>query len=80
MPDLVGVSPMQNKEPKRYKVPSNDYGITASDAADTLIRAEEIKGNKELHNAASKYISGKLIAIREAKLQAAKNASKANAS
>jgi len=77
MPDLVGVSPMQNKEPKRYKVPSNDYGITASDAADTLIRAEEIKGNKELHNAASKYISGKL---REAKLQAAKNASKANAS
>ena len=68
--------PTTLKEPKRYKIPSNDYGITASDAADTLVRAEEIKGNKDLYNAASKHISDKLIAQRMAKLEATKKASK----
>ena len=64
------------KEPKRYKIPSSDYGVTASDAAETLVRAEEIKANKELYNAASKYISDKMIAVRAAKLEAAKKAGK----
>ena len=68
--------PTTMKEPKRYKIPSSDYGITAADAADTLVRAEEIKGNKELHSAASKHISDKLIAQRAAKLEATKKASK----
>ena len=35
-------------EPKRYKIPSDSYGITASGAANTLLQAEEIKKNKPL--------------------------------
>jgi len=68
--------PTKFKEPKRYKIPSSDYGVTASDAAETLVRAEEIKANKELHNAASRFISDKMIATRAAKLEAAKMAGK----
>ena len=68
--------PSTMKEPKRYKIPSSDYGITASDAADTLVRAKEIEGNEELYNAASKHISDKLIAQRAAKLEATKKAGK----
>ena len=64
------------KEPKRYRIPSDDYGIPASRAADVLVKAEEIKANKELHNAASKYISDKLIATRMARLEATKKAGK----
>lgn len=74
---MIGETVMTTlKEPKRYKISSSDYGITASDAADTLVRAEEIKGNKELYIAAGKYISDKLIAQRAAKLEATKKASK----
>ena len=64
------------KEPKRYKIPSDSYGITASSAAETLTRAEEIKQNKELYKAASNHISNILIAARAAKLEAAKKAVK----
>ena len=39
-------------EPKRYKIPSNNYGITANEAAETLLKAEEIKQNKPLLKAA----------------------------
>ena len=35
-------------EPKTYKIPSRDWGITANEAADTLLQAEEIKKNKPL--------------------------------
>jgi hypothetical protein len=45
-----------------------------NNAADTLIRAEEIKANKKLFNAASKVISKKLIAVQAAKLKATKKA------
>ena len=64
------------KEPKRYKIPSSSYGITASDAAEPLVKAEEIKAEKELYAAASKHISSVLIATRAAKLEAAKRAAK----
>ena len=75
--EIAMAVPEKYKEPKRYKIPSNDdYGITASRAADILVQAEEIKANKELHNAASKYISDKLIATRAARLEATKKAGK----
>jgi hypothetical protein len=35
-------------EPKRFKIPSSSYGITANEAADTLLKAAEIKANKPL--------------------------------
>ncbi len=48
-----GVIPMPRiEEPKTYKVPSRSYGITASEAADTLVMAEEIKKNKPLNKVA----------------------------
>lgn len=40
-----------SNEPKRYKIPSSSYGITAGEAADTLLRAAEIKANKPLYKA-----------------------------
>jgi len=40
------------EEPKRYKISSNSYGITCGEAADTLLRAAEIKANKPLLKAA----------------------------
>jgi len=65
-----------NREPKRFKISSREYGITASDAAQALVLAEEIKQNKELYKVASKFISEQLIAQRAAKLEAAKSVSK----
>lgn len=41
-----------NKEPKTYKIPSRGWGVTANDAADILLSAEEIKKNKPLHKVA----------------------------
>jgi hypothetical protein len=41
---------------KEYKVPSRSYGITAEDAANVLITAEEIKMNKPLLKAAKKHL------------------------
>jgi hypothetical protein len=50
IPEVQGtVSP---KEPKRFKIPSSSYGITCADAADTLLRAAEIKANKPLYKEA----------------------------
>lgn len=45
-------------------------------AAETLTEAEIIKSNKKLWAAASKYISLNIIAERQAKLDAAKSATK----
>ena len=45
-------------------------------AADTLVRAEEIKANKKLNNLASKFISEKLLADIAAKKTAAEAAAK----
>ena len=45
-------------------------------AADTLTEAEIIKADKKFFNAASKYISQRIIAERQAKLDAAKKAAK----
>lgn len=50
-------------EPKRFKIPSSSYGITASEAADTLLRAEEIKKNKPLLKAALADLRARKTAI-----------------
>lgn len=36
------------RQPKTYKIPSRDWGITAGEAADILLSAVEIKKNKPL--------------------------------
>lgn len=41
-------------EPKRYNIPSRSYGITASEAAELLVTAQEISKHKELNKAALK--------------------------
>ena len=66
----------QPREPKRFKIPSRSFGITAEDAAEDLALAEEIKMNKPLLAAASKVLSEKLLAQRQAKLDAVKLAAK----
>ena len=43
---------MNMKEPKTYKIPSRAWGVTASEAGDILLSAEEIKNNKPLYKAA----------------------------
>lgn len=52
-----------SNEPKTYKIPSRSYGITASEAADTLLQAEEIKGNKPLAKAAMADLKGRKKAL-----------------
>ena len=42
------------KEPKRFDIPSSSYGITAEEASETLVRAEEIKSNKPLMKEAAR--------------------------
>lgn len=49
--------------PKQYKIPSRSYGISASEAADILMSAQEIKANKELNRAALKVLREKKKAI-----------------
>jgi len=51
------------KEPKTWTIPSYSWGISADEAADTLIRAEEIKANKELLKAARANLKSKKKAI-----------------
>lgn len=51
--------------PKEWKIPSRSYGISAGEAADVLITAEEIKANKPLAKAA-------LASLREKKKAIAK--------
>jgi len=48
--------PKQEKEPKTYKIPSKDWGITVSDAADILIAAKEIENNTKFYAAAIAHI------------------------
>ena len=62
--------------PKEFKIPSRSFGITAEEAAETLARAEEIKMNKPLFQAASKVLSNQLLAKRQAMLDATKAAAK----
>jgi len=53
------------EQPKTYKIPSRSYGITASEAADTLLQAEEIKKNKPLNKVALAELKAKKKAISE---------------
>jgi hypothetical protein len=54
-----------HKEPKRYNIPSRDWGITADEAAETLLAAEEIKANKPLIKAALASLKEKKKAINK---------------
>ena len=49
--------------PKEYQIPSRSYGITADEAAETLLTAEEIKANKPLIKAALASLRAKKKAI-----------------
>lgn len=51
------------KEPKRFHVGTNSFGITAEDAAETMIRAEEIKLNKALMKEVKTVLKDKKKAI-----------------
>lgn len=51
--------------PKEYKIPSRSYGITADEAAETLLTAEEIKANKPLIKAALTSLKAKKKAINK---------------
>lgn len=51
---------------KEFKIPSRSYGITADEAGETLITAEEIKANKPLAKAAAASLEAKKKAIDKA--------------
>lgn len=51
------------KEPKQWTIPSRDWGITAGEAADLLVTAQEIKDNKPLLKAALADLKGRKKAI-----------------
>ena len=53
------------REPKRFDLPSSSFGITADDAADTLIRAEEVKANKPLMKEVKAILKSKKEAINK---------------
>lgn len=53
-------------KPKEYKIPSRDWGITASEAADTLRTAQEIKDNKPLLKAAVAILKARKKSIGKA--------------
>ena len=55
--------PMARKEPKTWSIPSQDWPISASEAADALTRAQEIEDNKDLHKAAVATLKKKKKAI-----------------
>lgn len=46
-------------EPKRYKLPSRQWGITADEAGEVLVTAQEIKDNKKLYAEAIKQVKAK---------------------
>ena len=50
-------------QPKTYKIPSRSYGITAGEAADLLVTAQEISDHKELNAAALKVNRAKKKAL-----------------
>lgn len=54
---------MASINPKEFKIPSRSYGITADEAAETLLTAEEIKANKPLNKAALSALKAKKEAI-----------------
>lgn len=49
--------------PKEWKIPSRSYGISAVEAAEVLLTAEEIKANKPLAKAALASLRAKKKAI-----------------
>lgn len=49
--------------PKEWKIPSRSYGISANEAAEVLLTAEEIKANKPLAKAALVSLRAKKKAI-----------------
>jgi len=51
------------KHPKEYQIPSRSYGITADEAANTLVEAQEIEANKDLNKAALASLKRKKEAI-----------------
>ena len=53
------------KEPKTWKIPSRDWGITASEAGDILVSAEEVKKNKSLLKVALAELKAKKKALEE---------------
>ena len=55
--------PSTEVRPKEYKIPSRSYGITAGEAADVLVTAQEITKNKELNKAALKLNKEKKKAL-----------------
>lgn len=50
-------------KPKEYIIPSRSWGITADEAAETLMTHQEIKDNKPLHKAALAILKDKQKAI-----------------
>ena len=54
-------------EPKTYKIPSRSYGITAAEAADVLVAAEEVRKNKPLMKAAVSILKEKKKALNSIK-------------
>jgi hypothetical protein len=52
-------------KPKKYTIPSRDWGITADEAANILVSAKEVKANKALYDAAIKHLKEKKDAINE---------------
>ena len=40
------------KEPREWRIPSRDWGITANEAGSILLSAKEVEKNKPLHKAA----------------------------
>lgn len=50
-------------QPKTWKIPSRSYGITASEAADLLVTAQEISKHTELNKAALKVNQEKKKAL-----------------
>lgn len=63
---MIGEQPImatKSVTPKEYKVPSRSWGITADEAAETLLTAEEIKANKPLIKAALASLKAKKKAI-----------------
>lgn len=61
MPGVTEVS-----RPKEFRIPSRSYGIVASEAADILVTAKEIKKNKPLYKAAISQLKSKQKFISEA--------------
>ena len=51
------------KNPKEFSIPSRDWPITASEAGNVLVEAQEIKANKVLYKAAIANLKAKKKAL-----------------